>query len=259
MSSNGRAQEAALELRRPTPARRAIHPLWALAASVAFVALLLLIGVSLGLHERLVELLAWVDAQGAWAALLFIGLMTAVVIFLLPGIFFTTGAGFVFGIVEGTVYVVLGTTLGAALAFLIARHLFGARARAWLLGRAKLQVVTEEMARHDFQVVLLTRLIPFFPGKLSNYFYGLTPFRFGRYALASLIGFIPFSLHNVYLGSLAADLASLAQGQIARSPLQWAVYGLGFAVTVTALWWFNRLARDALRRYGMDLNAQQEA
>ena len=36
-----------------------------------------------------------------------------VVVFLLPGVLFTTGAGFVFGVVEGSIVVLLGTTLGA--------------------------------------------------------------------------------------------------------------------------------------------------
>jgi len=42
---------------------------------------------------------------------------------------FTTGVGFVFGVAKGTLCVVLGTTLGATLAFLIARHCFGAGQR----------------------------------------------------------------------------------------------------------------------------------
>jgi len=41
---------------------------------------------------------------------------------------FTTGAGFVFGVVEGTLCVVVGTTLGASLAFLmILQYVIGNR------------------------------------------------------------------------------------------------------------------------------------
>src|SRR5690606_28895895 len=125
-------------------------------------------------------------------------------------------------------YVVVGTTLGASIAFLIARYLFGKRAKEFVLKRSKVNSINEEMTKHDFKVVLLTRLIPFFPGKLSNYFFGLTDFRFGAYALATLIGLVPFSLHNVYLGSLISDLAELRAGGLTRSPVQWALYGFGF-------------------------------
>lgn len=229
--------------------RRFKSPLWAMAASILFVAALVGLLVYFNVHEQLLDLLRWVDAQGAWAATLFILIMAAVVVLLLPGILFTTGAGFVFGVVEGSIYVVLGTTLGAAIAFLIARYLFGKRARQIIVEHSRLQAVNEEMTRHDWKVVLLTRLIPFFPSKISNYFFGLTSFSFRGYVFGSLIGFTPFSVHNVYLGSIAADLATLGERRIGRTPVEWTLYGLGFVATVIAVIYFNRLARRALNRY----------
>ena len=225
-------------------------PLLGIAAGILFVGLILVVLVYFDVHEQLVELLEWIDAQGATAGVYFILLMAAVVVLLLPGSLLTTGAGFVFGVIEGTVLVVAGTVIGASLAFLIARHLFSERASRFIVSRSNLQVVTDEMARHDLKVVMLTRLIPFFPSKISNYFFGLTKFTFKGFVLGSLIGFIPFSLHNVYLGSLTADLASLSQ--VERSPLQWAFYGLGFVATIVALLYFNKLARRALAAYSQE-------
>ncbi|MES2625087.1 MAG: TVP38/TMEM64 family protein [Pseudomonadota bacterium] len=215
----------------------------------------LLVGALLGVliyfdvHLKLIELLEWIDDQGIWAAVLFIGVMALVVVFILPGIFFTMGAGYVFGIVAGVIYVVIGTTLGAAIAFLIARHMFGERARKFVMGKSKLSLVNDEMTKHDFKVVLLTRLIPLFPGKLSNYFFGLTNFNFWRYVAASLIGYIPFTLHNVYLGSLVSDLTAVGEGGMARSPAQWALYACGFIATVVAIIYFNSIAKKALEGY----------
>ncbi|QIB67213.1 TVP38/TMEM64 family protein [Kineobactrum salinum] len=226
-----------------------LSPLWATAAGVVLVGILLAILVYFDIHIQLLAMLEWVERQGAWAAVLFILIMALVVVLLLPGIFFTAGAGFVFGVVEGTVLVVAGTTLGAVLAFLIARYLFGERARQFIVEHSKLKLVHAEMSRNDWKVVLLTRLIPFFPGKLSNYFFGLTGFRLGGYAVGSLVGFIPFSLHNVYLGSLAADIAAVAQSELGRTPVQWLLYGAGFVATVAAVVYFNRLAQRALGQY----------
>jgi uncharacterized membrane protein YdjX (TVP38/TMEM64 family) len=200
-------------------------------------------------HLKLIDLLTWVDEQGAMAAVLFIGIMALVVVLLLPGVFFTTGAGYVFGIVAGTIYVVLGTALGASIAFLMARYLFGERAKEYVKNKSKLSLINDEMAKNDFKVVLLTRLIPFFPGKLSNYFFGLTKFRFPQYALATTLGLIPFSLHNVYLGSLISDLTQMSEGGMARSPVQWALYGFGFICTIVAIVYFNSLAKKALSGY----------
>lgn len=211
--------------------------------------LLLAVLVYFDVHLKLIALLEWIDAQGAWAAVLFILIIALVVIFILPGIFFTTGAGYVFGVVAGSIYVVLGTTLGAAIAFLIARYMFGERARQFVMSRSKLSLVNDEMAKHDFKVVLLTRLIPLFPGKLSNYFFGLTKFKFWNYVAASGIGFIPFSVHNVYIGSLVSDLAAMGEGGMTRTPAQWALYGFGFVCAIIAVVYFNSIAKKALAGY----------
>jgi len=232
-------------------------PLWGILASILIVVGLLAVLIHYGAHEQVLRLLQWVEAQGYWAPLLFILVMAAVVILILPGVLFTTGAGFVFGIVEGSIIVVIGTTLGAACAFLIARYLFGKRAADFVMAHAKLQVMSEEMTSHGWLVVLLTRLIPFFPGKISNYFFGLTPFSFRGFVGGSLIGFIPFSVHNVYLGSIAADIATLGERHPGRSPLEWGLYGAGFLATVIAIIYFNRLARRALARYSAE-NQQEE-
>lgn len=222
-------------------------PLLFLAAGVLLVALILAVLVYFNLDEDLYALIRWVETQGPWAAVIFILLMALAVVLVLPGIFFTTGAGAVFGVVEGSLYVVIGTTLGAALAFLAARFLFGKRARHFVLRHSKIHAVNTEMTRHAFKVVLLTRLIPFFPGKLSNYFFGLTSFPFPDFVLGSLIGFIPFSIHNVYLGAIAADLATLGEHAGERTVFDWAFYLLGFAATVTAVIYCSRLARRTWR------------
>src|SRR5690606_18839488 len=134
-------------------------------------------------------------------AFIFVGVMVLVVVLILPGIFLTTGAGFIFGIAEGTAYVVIGTTLGAGLAFLIARYLLGERARSYITSHSKLNVMNDALAQHAFMMVLLTRLIPFFPGKISNYVFGLTRFPFWQYMASSFICFFSFSLPIVDLVS----------------------------------------------------------
>lgn len=224
-------------------------PLVGILASIAFVCAVLAVLYALGIHEEIVVLLQWFEAQGAWAGLLFILAMALAMILLLPGILLTTGAGFVFGVVEGTLYVVVGTVLGGALAFLMARYLFGARAKNFITSRSRLRMVDNELTPHGWKVVLLTRLIPFFPSKLSNYLFGLTSFSFRGFLVGCAIGYIPFSLHNVYLGSLAADLSTLGVRETGRTPLEWSIYGAGFVATVAAVFYLNILARRALRKY----------
>lgn len=233
----------------PAPAKRAASPLLGLIASVVFVALLLAILLYFDVHYYIIDLLHWVDAQGIWGPVLLILLMALVVVLVLPGVLLTTGAGFVFGVVEGSVYIVLGTTLGALAAFLIARYLFGPYAVEFVRRRNRLRLVNEEMSANGWKIVLLTRLIPFFPGKLSNYFFGLTRFSWQGYLVGSLIGFIPFSVHNVYLGSIAADVTTLGLRNTERTGFEWILYGGGFVMTVIIVFYLNRLARRALSQY----------
>jgi uncharacterized membrane protein YdjX (TVP38/TMEM64 family) len=231
------------------PGRRIRSPLLGIAASILFVAAVLALLVYFGVHEQVLALLQWFDDQGAWTPLLFILIMAAVVVLVLPGVLFTTGAGFVFGVVEGSIYVVAGTTLGATLAFLIGRYLFGQRARQFIMARSRFRLVSDELTPHGWKIVLLTRLIPFFPSKIFNYFFGLTPFSLRGYVGGSLLGFIPFSIHSVYLGSIAADLSTLGARSADRTPLEWALYGAGFVAAVVAVVTLSRLARRALDRY----------
>ncbi|MFO7594018.1 MAG: TVP38/TMEM64 family protein [Pseudomonadota bacterium] len=230
-------------------ARRTLSPLWGIAASILLVAVILGLLIYFDMDEQVIRLLQWFEVKGAWASLLFILIMAAVVVLLLPGILFTTGAGFVFGVVEGAIYVVIGTTLGATLAFIIARYLFGQRAKVFIMRHSRFRLVSDEVVPHGWKIVLLTRLIPFFPSKISNYFFGLTPFSLRGYVGASLLGFIPFSVHNVYLGSIAADLSTLGARNAQRTPLEWTLYGAGFVAAVVAIISLNRMARRALKRF----------
>jgi len=217
--------------------------------SILFVALGVTLLMYFDVHEDVLQLLDWLDALGIWGPLLFIMIMVLVVVLVLPGIMFTAGAGFVFGLVEGTVYVVVGTTLGAGLAFLIARYLFGDRASQFVLRRARLRLVSEELTPHGWKIVLLTRLVPFFPYKLSNYFFGLTQFSLRGFMGGTFVGVIPLSLHNVWLGSIAAGITVPGGHIAARTPFEWVLYGGGFLVIVGLIIYLNRLARRALANY----------
>ena len=234
------------------PGRRVQSPLWGIAASVLLVGTILFVLLRFGAHEQVLRLLQWFDDQGAWAPLLFVLIMALVVVLVLPGVLLTTGAGFVFGVMEGTIYVVTGTTLGATLAFLMARYLFGQRARHYIMARSRFHLVSEEVTPHGWKIVLLSRLIPFFPSKIANYFFGLTPFSLRGFVGGSLLGFIPFSLYSVYLGSIAADLSTLGTRNADRTPLEWTLYGAGFIAAVVAVLFLSRLARRALARYTDD-------
>lgn len=223
-----------------------------IAGSTLFVALILGLVLLFDLQRYILQLFEWIDTLGLWAPLCYVLLHALVIIFLVPGVFFTLGAGFLFGPVAGTAVIVVATTLGAAAAFAVARWLLGERTARLLLEHPKARIVNAEICHGGWKVVLLTRLIPFFPFKLSNYVFGLMGFRFRDFVLGTFVGVIPLSFTNVYMGSLAADLATLMAGPGERSALTWALYGIGLAVAIGLVTYLGRRADRALARYQQD-------
>jgi uncharacterized membrane protein YdjX (TVP38/TMEM64 family) len=65
----------------------------------------------------------WVGGLGAWGVVIFIVVYVIATVLLVPGSALTVGAGIVFGLGWGLLAVSLGSTTGAALAFLIGRSI----------------------------------------------------------------------------------------------------------------------------------------
>jgi uncharacterized membrane protein YdjX (TVP38/TMEM64 family) len=183
--------------------------------------------------------------MGHWALILFIAIMALVVVLILPGMLFTTGAGFVFGVMQGSLAVIIGTAIGSVIAFLIARFLLGAGATRWLREHDRLAPFNEELDARGWRLVLLTRLMPFFPFKLTNYLFGLSPISLRGFTAGTLIGIVPWSVHNAYLGAIAADLSGIG-ARPERSPFEWAVYLTGFIATILVIVYVSRVARRGL-------------
>jgi uncharacterized membrane protein YdjX (TVP38/TMEM64 family) len=220
-----------------------------IAICILFVAALIGGLVHFGAQSSLLRFFDWLDALGAWAPLLFMLIDMLVVVLVLPGVMFTLGAGFLFGVVKGSLYVVIATTVGATLAFMIARLLFGERASKYVLSHSKLKLVSDQFTHEGWRIVLLTRLVPFFPFKLSNYFFGLTKISLRGFILGVFFGIWPITINNVYIGSIAADLATLGSRNSSRSWVEWAVYGIGFVAAIATVLYVTRVARRALDKH----------
>ncbi|MFM7437873.1 MAG: TVP38/TMEM64 family protein, partial [Snowella sp.] len=159
-------------------------------------------------QEILRNALVWIDSLGSWGAIAFIVLYILATVAFLPGSILTLGAGVVFGVFFGSVYVFIGATLGAIAAFLVGRYL----ARDWIAQKIaenqKFKAIDQAVGQEGFKIVLLTRLSPIFPFFLLNYAYGITGVSLKDYAIAS-VGMIPGTITFVYIGSLAGNLATL--------------------------------------------------
>jgi uncharacterized membrane protein YdjX (TVP38/TMEM64 family) len=197
-------------------------------------------------QEILRNALVWVDSLGSLGAIAFIILYIVATVAFLPGSILTLGAGVVFGVFFGSLYVFIGATLGAIAAFLVGRYL----ARDWvaqkIAGNQKFTAIDQAVGKEGFKIVLLTRLSPIFPFFLLNYAYGVTGVSLKDYAIAS-VGMIPGTIMFVYIGSLAGNLATLGtQNQTVNPFLEWTIRIIGFMATVAVTLYVTKLARKAL-------------
>ncbi|MFT4941551.1 MAG: putative membrane protein YdjX (TVP38/TMEM64 family) [Paraglaciecola sp.] len=229
--------------------KQSISMLLSILLGTLLVALLLATLAYFNLQTLVTQLFDWLQNIGLWGVLIFMGIYILLVIFLLPTVIFTLGAGFLFGPLIGVATVVSASTLGAIFAFLTSKYLFSDKVKRYLRNHKKLNVVNDEFIYEGWKLILLTRLVPFFPLKLSNYFFGSTNFSLTDFLTGTFLGIIPNTFVIVYIGSLAADLSVLASGELLRSQNLWGFYVAALVLTLITVIYITKHAQKALARY----------
>ncbi len=142
------------------------------------------------LKENRETLTGFVNANGVWAVFLFALLYAVATAISLPGgAILTITAGFLFGSVSATIYVVFGATLGATGLFLAARTAFGEALRA--RAGPSLQRMEQGFRDNAFSYLLFLRLIPVFPFWLVNLVPAFLGVPLNTYIVGTAIGIIP--------------------------------------------------------------------
>ncbi len=136
---------------------------------------------------------------GNFGPLLLIALLALAIVFNpLPSAPIALAAGAVYGHSFGTIYIVVGAELGAIIAFLIARIAGHGLASKYLGSNLSLGRFGSQNALTA--IVFISRLIPFMSFDLVSYAAGLTPIKFWRFAVATLLGLIPISFALAHMG-----------------------------------------------------------
>jgi uncharacterized membrane protein YdjX (TVP38/TMEM64 family)/Fe-S oxidoreductase len=195
------------------PKKRSWKPLIFLALLLAAVAGVQLSGAAQYLQqEKLRELIA---GYGVLAPAIYILIYALAPVLFLPGLPITIVGGILFGPVWGVVYTITGATIGASLAFLVARYL----ARDLIAGKLtgpKWEKLDSEVAQHGWKVVAFTRLIPAFPFNLLNYAFGLTRVSFVHYVVATFFCMLPACIAFIVFSS---SLPGLIRGHLSPTAL----------------------------------------
>lgn len=195
--------------------------------------------------------LAYAHAHYAMAVVAFIVLYCLTAAFSVPGdIFLTMAGGFLFGPLVGTLYVNVGATAGATLAFLAARYLL----RDWVEWKyaGQLGPIQEGFKQNAFSYLVTLRLIPAIPFVLVNLVSGLTRIEVGTFVRATSLGMIPASFVFAYAGRQLGMINSVKE--IASPGVLLALTLLGLLALTPAI--YRRLAAGAGRKGNADTKAR---
>lgn len=188
----------------------------------ALLAVVLVGGIALALVYRdrfdAATLEGWVAGAGVAGPLLFMTLYAIATVLFLPGSVLTLAGGALFGPIWGTLYNLTGATLGALLAFLVARYL----ASDWVqtqLGKGagrRVERLIKGAEGEGWRFVAFTRLVPLFPFNLLNYALGLTRIPLLQYIVASYVFMLPGAIAYTYIGYAGREAAAGSEGLIQK-------------------------------------------
>jgi uncharacterized membrane protein YdjX (TVP38/TMEM64 family) len=217
-----------------------------------FVALLVIAAIVMAWHflpvsQWLRAFQAYVKNLGALGYVVYIAVYAICVVAFIPASILTLGAGAIFGFIGGTIVVVIGASIGATLAFLLARTVMRKRIETMTATNAKFSALDRAIANEGMKIVFLVRLAVVFPFTYINYAFGLTAIPLWRYVLATFLGIIPATAAFVFASSAATKAATGETSNIMKI-----VYIAGGVIAIIVSVLIGRIATRAIKRAGLD-------
>ncbi|XP_059652170.1 uncharacterized protein LOC132299507 [Cornus florida] len=173
-------------------------------------------GVPLLIEKVLFPILQWESTAFGRPvlALVLVASLALFPVFLIPSGPSMWLAGMIFGYGLGFVIIMVGTTIGMILPYLIGL-LFRDRIHQWLKRwpqkAAMIRIAGEGSWFHQFRVVALFRVSPF-PYTIFNYAIVVTSMNFWPYLCGSVAGMVPEAFIYIYSGRLIRTLADIKYG-----------------------------------------------
>lgn len=216
--------------------------LWTWLLLAALAAALLYAAPLIPLRQWIADFQSWAAGLGPIGVLLFAVVYIACALLLGPCWLVTLAIGLTYGVVRGVALVSVVSTIGAALAFLIGRHLARRKVEEFLRKNPRFAAIDRAVEKSGWKIVSLLRLSAIVPYTVSNYVYGATAIRFWPYVAASWAGMLPLTVLYVSIG--AAGRAAT----VGASPWHRAALGAGILVTGLVTLYIARISRRELAR-----------
>jgi uncharacterized membrane protein YdjX (TVP38/TMEM64 family) len=136
----------------------------------------------------------------------------------------TLAGGALFGLLTGTIVVSFCSTIGATLAFLVARFLL--RDSIQNKFGERLETINRGIEKEGMFYLFTMRLIPAIPFFVINLVMGLTPIRTVQFFLVSQLGMLPGTIVYVNAGTQLAELDSPTEILSPRLILSFVLLGI---------------------------------
>jgi uncharacterized membrane protein YdjX (TVP38/TMEM64 family) len=193
-------------------ARILVHPTFRLTVLAALIVAALTVVSVVGVPDP-VRIRAELAVDAAWTPLAAVLAVATMALLLFPRAGVAVLAGLLFGPVPATVYAVLGTLLGATIAFGIGRAL----GRPFLTARSDARSERHRLVRlqrwldqHGVLAVVYARIVPVLPFGLLNYSFGATRVSLRSFVAGTAAGIAPSTAVYAVLGASATDPGSPA-------------------------------------------------
>lgn len=186
----------------------------------------------------------WVEGAGALGYVLYVLAYVVCCVLVIPALALTLGAGAIFGFVAGSIIVLIGATLGACAAFLLARTVLRHRVERITKRHVKFGALDRAITREGTKIMWLVRLSGFPPFTWVNYAFGLTGIRFLPYLVTTFFGIIPGTLAFTWAGTAGAAALSGTGNRIVL------IVTAAGAILVSAF--IARIALQAIHRAGVE-------
>ena len=185
-------------------------------------------------------------------------LVMAATVLLLPGGILSLGGGFFFGLWWGTLLVLVGNLLGAAVAFFVGNKLGRKLVRQRILRDPRWAALDGAIGKHGPRIIFYSQLNPLFPTSLFNYLYGITKVRFWECLQWVALGRLPGVFLYCYLGTLGQLGIRILRGESEPGPMEYALWGGGLLLTVGVAALLGHTATKVIEDYRRLAPAQEE-
>lgn len=135
-----------------------------------------------------------------------------------------------------------GSTIGAVLAFLIARYCFRETVIKWVSQRPVWSAVLRALEEEGWRIIFLLRLASPLPGSLTSYLFGVSGVRLLPYCAATLLGLAPQVTLFVELGAVGQRAWS------SHLDVNLILTCAGLAITAWVIWLVTNRARRLLAK-----------